>query len=251
MPLRPWSHLVVDFVMDLPVSEDNTTILSIVDRFSKMVPFVPLAALPTVLEAADILFHQVFRQLSQPEDIVSDRGPQFTSWGWRELLGKLNITRVWVATKDGRAGSTGKINARYESLYTITNQINEVSYRIGITGISRASWAFHVSALKPMKEGSLTKEEAPSVDRPPPLEMEEGQVYRVRTLLDSQRRGRGLQYLVDWEGYGPEERSWVSASQILDPDLVTSFHRLHLLKPAPSQLRSRSLVGSLGGVLSR
>ncbi|KAK1784928.1 hypothetical protein P4O66_018193 [Electrophorus voltai] len=38
-----------------------------------------------------LLFHQVSRVFGLPEDIVSDRGPQFTSKVWWELLGKLNV----------------------------------------------------------------------------------------------------------------------------------------------------------------
>ncbi|KAK1795749.1 hypothetical protein P4O66_001228 [Electrophorus voltai] len=57
-----------------------------------MVPRIPLAALPAALETADLLFCQVFRQFGLPEDIVLDRGPQFTSRVWKELLDKLNIT---------------------------------------------------------------------------------------------------------------------------------------------------------------
>ncbi|KAK1792371.1 hypothetical protein P4O66_012327 [Electrophorus voltai] len=66
-PLRLWSHLTMDFVMDLPLSEGNTAILSIVDLFYKMVRFVPLAALLTALETADILFRQVPNRLYTPE----------------------------------------------------------------------------------------------------------------------------------------------------------------------------------------
>ncbi|KAK1802670.1 hypothetical protein P4O66_004304 [Electrophorus voltai] len=284
-----------------------------------MVRFISLVALPTGLETADLLFHQVFRQFDLPEDIVSDRGPQFTPRVWKELLGKLNITvslmsdyhaqangqvervnqelgyqlplypwniptsnqpavdrwcreseqtweethqnlrrsvaaykrkanrkrgetpnyeigqKMWVFTRDGRAGTTGKLEARYEGPYFIMGWINEVTYRVGLTGSSRASWAFHISSLKPVKEGPFAEEGDSLKDPPTPLETKEGPVYRVCALLDSHRRGRGLQYLVDWEGYSPKECCWVPASQILDPDLIASFHRLHLLRPVPSQ----------------
>ncbi|KAK1799042.1 hypothetical protein P4O66_007307, partial [Electrophorus voltai] len=89
---QPWSHLAIDFVTGLPVSEGNMVVLVIVDRFSKMVRFLSLKDLPTAWEMAELLFHQVFQVFELPEDIVSDKGPQFTSKVWKELLGKLNIT---------------------------------------------------------------------------------------------------------------------------------------------------------------
>lgn len=40
--VRPWLHISLDFVTGLPVSHGNNTILTIVDRFSKMAQFVLL-----------------------------------------------------------------------------------------------------------------------------------------------------------------------------------------------------------------
>ncbi len=42
VPTRPWSHLGVDFITDLPPSNGNTCILVIVDRFSKSCRLLPL-----------------------------------------------------------------------------------------------------------------------------------------------------------------------------------------------------------------
>ena len=56
----PWSHLSIDFVTDLPSSGGFTTMLVIVDRFSKSCHFIPLSGLHTTLQVTEALFQQVF-----------------------------------------------------------------------------------------------------------------------------------------------------------------------------------------------
>ncbi|KAL0154173.1 hypothetical protein M9458_050520 [Cirrhinus mrigala] len=73
IPQRPWSHIGVDFVTDLPGSEGNTCVLVMVDRFSKMCKFLPLRGFPTAMETAELLFQQLFRHFGLPKEIVSDR----------------------------------------------------------------------------------------------------------------------------------------------------------------------------------
>lgn len=74
IPSCPWSQISVDFVTGLSPSEGNTTILTTVESFSEAVHFVPLIKLPSALKTSHLLVTHVFHQ-----DIVSDRGPQFTS----------------------------------------------------------------------------------------------------------------------------------------------------------------------------
>ncbi len=90
-PTIPWSHIAIDFVTDLPNSRNYTTILTVIDRFSKACRLIPLPKLPTAFETAEALLEQVFRFYGLPEDIVSDRGPQFTSRVWKAFCQQLNI----------------------------------------------------------------------------------------------------------------------------------------------------------------
>jgi hypothetical protein len=82
----------VDFVTDLPPSQGNTTILVVMDRFSKSCRLLPLPGLPTALQTAEALFNHVSWHYGVPEDIVSDRGPQFTSRVWRAFMERLGFS---------------------------------------------------------------------------------------------------------------------------------------------------------------
>ena len=360
IPTRPWSHIAIDFVTDLPKSEEYTTILTVIDRFSKGVRFIPFPGIPNAFQTAEALFQYVFRLFGIPEDIVSDRGPQFTSQVWTAFFERLGVSvsltsgyhpqsngqcervnqelnkflrlyshenqsdwarylpwaeiaqnslvssstgltpfqciygyqpplspwsalpsdvpavddwmhrseqvweqthqhieralrrqkrqadrrrgetpvyspgdRVWLSTRDFRfSEGSKKLFPKYIGPFKIIKQVNEVTYQLELPRQYRVCNSFHVSLLKPAISGPLD-EASPDVRPPPPVEVEGSPVYAVRRLLDSRRRGGVLQYLVDWEGYGPEERSWVPARDVLDPGLVEEFHQRHPDRPAP------------------
>ncbi len=91
-PNRPWSHLGVDFITDLPASDGNTCVLVVIDRFSKSCRLLPLKGLPTAMVTTKLLFNSVFRYYGIPEDIVLDRGPQFISRLWKAFFTLLGVT---------------------------------------------------------------------------------------------------------------------------------------------------------------
>uniref|UniRef100_A0A1A8N4P2 Chromo domain-containing protein n=1 Tax=Nothobranchius pienaari TaxID=704102 RepID=A0A1A8N4P2_9TELE len=129
--------------------------------------------------------------------------------------------RVWVSTRNMRlpAGSR-KLAARFVGPYPVEKVINPVAYRIRLPRPLKVHPFFHVSQLRPVRTSPL----APPPDpEPPPRGVGEDGIFAIRRLLDARRRGRGWQYLVDWADYGPEERSWVPTSAIMDPSLISDF----------------------------
>ncbi|KAK3507083.1 hypothetical protein QTP70_004474 [Hemibagrus guttatus] len=73
IPRRPWSHLAIDFITDLPNSHGFTTVMVVIDRFSKVCKLIQLQGLPTAMDTASVIFQNVFRNFGLPEDTVSDR----------------------------------------------------------------------------------------------------------------------------------------------------------------------------------
>ncbi|KAK3542707.1 hypothetical protein QTP70_000112 [Hemibagrus guttatus] len=135
---------------------------------------------------------------------------------------------VWLSTRNLRLKlPCCKLSPKFVGPFEIIHQVNPVAYRLRLPASYRICPTFHVSLLKPVHP--LGSGETPSVEPPPPLDIEGSPAYQVHALLDSRRVRSRIQYLVDWEVYGPEECSWVDAADILDPSLAEDFHLLRCI----------------------
>lgn len=115
VPLGPWSDISLDFVTGRLPSEGNTTILTVVDSFSK-IHFIPLPKLPSAKEMAEVVLHHVFHLHGFPRDILSDRGPQFMAKFWKGFCSLLGAT---VSLSSGHHpqtnGQTERLNQELET----------------------------------------------------------------------------------------------------------------------------------------
>lgn len=117
LPSTVRAGVAMDFIEALPRINGKTVILTVVDRFSKAVHFIPLAHPYTTMSVACAFFAEIVRLHGIPSSIVSDRDPVFTSGFWSELFRlagvKLQTTSTFHPQSDGQSEATNKIIAMY------------------------------------------------------------------------------------------------------------------------------------------
>ena len=89
---RRFDHIHVDIVGPLPPSQNYRYLLTVVDRFTRWPEAIPLVDAQTTTCAKALALHWIAR-FGVPEELVSDRGSQFTSELWA-TLSQLNGTRL-------------------------------------------------------------------------------------------------------------------------------------------------------------
>jgi len=92
-PHHPWEGITMDFVTDLPESTNSgfTGIAVIVDRLTKMAIYLPCRKDIDSPELARMFFEHVICKHGVPDNIITDRGTQFTSRFWTRVCSHLSI----------------------------------------------------------------------------------------------------------------------------------------------------------------
>ena len=92
LPYAPWQSIAMDFITDLPRSNDCTKLWVVIDRFSKMAHFIPLQEnKKTAIDLARIFACEIWRLHGLPRDILSDHNSRITSNTWQHFLAVTGI----------------------------------------------------------------------------------------------------------------------------------------------------------------
>lgn len=93
IPSSPWEDLSLDFIVGLPAYHGHTTILVVVDRFSKGIHSGMLQPHYTAHKVALLFMDIVGKIHGMPRSLVSDRDPLFISHFWQDLF-KISGTKL-------------------------------------------------------------------------------------------------------------------------------------------------------------
>jgi len=117
LPYAPWQSIAMDFITELPISDGCNQLWVIIDRFTKMVHFLPLQKEgKTAADLASIFAREVWKYHGLPTDIVSDHNSRFTSETWKEFLILSEIRpRMSTAFHPQTDGQTGRLNQTIEA----------------------------------------------------------------------------------------------------------------------------------------
>ena len=116
IPDRPWTGIVMDCKTMTGSRSGHKTVLVVIDRLSKQswtIPYrdqAPTAKTPALL----YYFYGPFRVYGLPDEISSDRGPQFISSFTEELSKILGIK--WKLSSSGHSQSAGQAEIMNEYL---------------------------------------------------------------------------------------------------------------------------------------
>ena len=110
----------MDFIVELPLAGGYDAVLVTMDCFTKMAHFLPMTSNVTAEQPMQLYYQHVWKLHGIPEDIVSDRGPQFISHFMQCLLQK---PEIWgnrsMAYHPQSDGQTERVNQMLEQYLRI------------------------------------------------------------------------------------------------------------------------------------
>ena len=120
VPSCLWNSISMDFIEHLPTSEGFTSILVVVDRFTKQSIFIPTYDTITSTQLAKLFVVHMFSKHSVPSHVMSDHGSQFVSHFFRSLGKALDMKLHFTSRYHPEGnGQTERVNQTLEQYLRI------------------------------------------------------------------------------------------------------------------------------------
>jgi len=117
VPYAAWKSIAVDFITQLPQSQERTQIMGVVDYFTKIADFIGLAPNATAKDVADTFLKEVWKLEGLPSEIVTDIDAKFSGEFWESLYKALGIKRgmsmAYHPQTDGQTERTNQVLEGY------------------------------------------------------------------------------------------------------------------------------------------
>ncbi|WVY96227.1 hypothetical protein V8G54_028378 [Vigna mungo] len=123
-PSHCWEDLSLDFIIGLPPYKNFTTILVVVDRFSKGAHFGMLPKSFTTTNVAQLFVDIVCKRHGLPRSLISDSDLIFLSQFWRDLFRlsdtKLRMSTAYHPQSDGQTEVTNKVLQHFNTSVNVS-----------------------------------------------------------------------------------------------------------------------------------
>ena len=115
---------------------------------------------------------------------------------------------MWLNAKNLKTlRPSKKLDQKKLGPFVILEKIGQSSYYLQLPkSWNRIHPVFNEILLSPYHPPNFGIQEIPAP--PGPVDQEGHPEYEVEEILASRKRGRGIQYLIKWHGYGNEENTW-------------------------------------------
>ena len=119
-----WQVVSTDFITGIPPSQGYDSIWVVVDRLSKQAHFVPTHSTINAMGLARLFREHVWKLHGLPEEVISDRVPQFVAKSTKELNQLLGInsslSSAYHPQSDGQTERINQVLKQY--LHIFSNQ---------------------------------------------------------------------------------------------------------------------------------
>jgi transposase InsO family protein len=126
IPAGPWTDISYNMITDLPTSNGRDSILTVIDRLTKMAHFIPFQKTMCAKQLADLMLRHVWKLHGTPKTIISDRGSVFISQITKELNKRLGIkiqpSTAYHPRTDGQSEIANKSVEQYLRHYVQYHQ---------------------------------------------------------------------------------------------------------------------------------